>query len=366
MKIALLGFGVVGKGVYDIIKEDFKEIEIKYILVKNKDKHKDIKHLLADDYKTIINDDDIDVVIECISTKAFAYDAVKLALEHHKHVVTANKAIMSEHFEELTSLAKANHVQCLYEGSVGGAVIVLDPLKRISLVNKIYKIEGILNGSTNYILSRVFLDHVNIDKAIEEANDLGYLETGSDDDMTGLDPARKINIASMIAYHTYIKEEDILRLPLTKINNDFINEVKSKGLLMKYIARSEISNGQLSIILEPMIINKLSLYAKINFEDNIINVYGKYHKRQAFVGQGAGRYPTAQAMIYDLLNILDDQKIDLIFDQKYRVENNDVHCFLVQEKETGFDYRKSTYSALLDDEDVICFARLEEGLLETM
>lgn len=365
MKVAILGLGIVGRGVYDIISKDFKDIEVKYILEKDENKTKDLKHLLAESFEQIINDSEIDVIIELIGGKDIAYDFVSKALKSGKHVVTANKALMSEKFKELTELAKDNNVQLLYEASVAAAVILLDPLKKIREVNQIRKIEGILNGSTNFILSKIFLDDTLLADAISKAYELGYLEQGSNDDMEGLDPLRKINILSMIAYQTYLKEEDILRIPLSSLTNEFIGFIKASGYTIKYIAQSEIKNNSLSIKVEPLIISKESSFSKINYEENIVNVYGKYHSKQSFVGQGAGRYPTASAVVYDLLTIKNKHTDLLSFNKTYEVKNNfDKYYFLIQKSDKIYKSKLKTYSEVINDKDVICFSRIEEELYE--
>ncbi|MDA3931876.1 MAG: homoserine dehydrogenase [Tenericutes bacterium] len=366
MNAALLGFGVVGKGVYEIIQNDFPNIKITAILVKNKDKHQEIQSLLVDSYDEILKDPSVEVVIECISSKSFAYQAIKKALMNHKHVVTANKAVISDYFKELTTLAKKNKVQLRYEASVAAAIIVLDPIQTIAKVNQIHQVEGILNGSTNYILSRIFLDNQTIEDAINEAHRLGYLETGSDDDIEGLDPMRKINIISMLAYQTYLNEDDILRIPLSNFNERFIKHIKEKGLSMKYIAKSLIQENQLSLRVEPLIISSSSFLNKINYEENFVSIDGKYHKKQSFIGQGAGRYPTAQAMVYDLIKIKNQETSECSFEQRYQVNNNLKASFLVQTKNDGFKTIKAKYFQLLNDQDIICFARLEEGLYGTI
>jgi homoserine dehydrogenase len=350
MNVALLGFGVVGQGVYDIIHYDFKDVHITKVLVKNPNKHQEIHSLLVDDLEDIINDETIECVIECVSSKTFAYQAIKSSLQHHKHVVSANKAVISDYFEELMNLAKTNDVRLLFEASVGAAIILLDPIKIISKVNHIHEIKGIVNGSTNYILSRVFLNQITMEKAIEEANEKGYLETGSDDDMSGLDPMRKINILSMIAYHTIIAEDDIFRLPL----------------IIKYMAISKLKDNQLSIIVEPIVMDKTSIIANVHYEENIINVYGRYHDKQSFIGQGAGRFPTAQAMVYDLQKIIDGFKEKLSFNHHYHINNDVLSTFLIEDRKGHISTLKSTHQQLMNDTQVSSFIRMEEGLDETI
>lgn len=365
MKVAILGLGVVGRGVYDILANDFTDITVKYVLEQDKTKIVGLEHLLADSYEQIINDKQIDVVIELIGGKTIAYDMITQTIKKGKHVVTANKALISEKFKELTELAESYHVKLLYEASVAGAIILLDPLKTIRAINQVRKIEGILNGSTNFILSQFFLDDLPLKDAISKAYELGYLEAGSDDDMNGLDPLRKINILSMIAYQSFLEEKNILRVPLSSLTEAFMMDVKRRGYLLKYIASSEVVDNQLSIRVEPLIISNNSHYAAINYEENIVSVYGKYHLKQSFIGQGAGRYPTASAIIYDVLTIKNQSKQTLSYLKMYEINHNlNKYHFLVQTKNGIYQSKLMTFKEVLMDQSIICFARIEEGLYE--
>ncbi|HKL61472.1 MAG TPA: homoserine dehydrogenase [Acholeplasma sp.] len=367
MNIAILGFGVVGRGVYDILSKDFKDIKVKYILEKDSNKVKGFEHLLASSFDQIIHDLEVDVVVELIGGKEIAYEFVKKAITAKKHVVTANKALISENFKTLTHMAISHDVELLYEASVGGAIILLDPLKQIRQINQINQIEGILNGSTNFVLSKVFLEDLSITAALSEALELGYLEVGSDDDMLGLDALRKINILSMIAYQTYIAEKDILRVPLSHLTDDFINEVKARNCIIKYMAKSRVSSGVLQLNVIPVIMSKHSSLSSINYEENIVCIYGKYHKKQTFIGQGAGRYPTASAVIYDLLTIKNKAKQTLSYDKTYTV-NNDIekHHFLIKTDKSLYKSGLMTFSEVKSLSGLVCFAKIEEDTYEKL
>ena len=173
--------------------------------------------------------------------------------------------------------------------------------------NPIHTISGIINGSTNFVLTKIFNDGLSLKDALNKAFDLGYLETGSTDDMDGLDLLRKINILSMLSYQTYIDEKAILNMPLSRVSETFITYVKSKGYVLKYIAYSHRENEHITIYVSPMIIKPSHLYNHIQNEYNIIEILGSYHEKQSFIGQGAGRYPTASAVVYDILHLKDTQ-----------------------------------------------------------
>lgn len=359
MNIALLGFGVVGKGVYDIITNDFPHYNIKYILEKDDKKLENLIHLRPSSYEVILNDSSIHTVIELIGGKTIAYTFIKDALIHKKNVITANKAVISEYYEELTKLAKENNVSLLYEASVGGAIIVLDPLFHITEINNLHKIEGIINGSTNFVLSNIFLKNKTLNESLEEALKLGYIETGSTDDMDGFDLLRKINILSMIGYQTIIKEKQIKRIPLSSITKEFFEYVKSKNKTMKYIATSEIKDEKLSIHLEPVVLDINHPYNNINFEDNVISLYGQYHKKQSFIGQGAGRYPTASAVVNDCLLLEKNEKREHQNKRLFEINSTQTYNFLVEENNEFKLLKNKTITELEHNSNITCFARIE-------
>lgn len=156
MNIAILGLGVVGRGVYDLLIDLHKDITVKYVLELDPNKLVGVTANNEASFDEILNDKDIDIIVELIGGKGIAYEFIKQALSHKKHVVTANKAVVSAYFEELHTLAKANNVSLRYEASVGGGIIVLNPLEKLVKVNPIHEISGIINGSTNFILSKSF------------------------------------------------------------------------------------------------------------------------------------------------------------------------------------------------------------------
>ena len=365
MKVAILGMGVVGRGVYDILTEEQPSIEIKYVLERNLEKTQGLKTIVAGHIEEILEDDEVDVLIELIGGKSVAYEFVKLALKHKKHVVTANKALISAYFEELHELAKKQGVSLRYEASVGGAINVIDPLYEIANINRIHKIEGIMNGSTNYILTNVFDHNKSLSDVLDDALELGYLETGTNDDMEGLDLMRKINILSMIAYHQYIKEEDILRVPLTNLTPECIDLVKKHNLTIKYIATSTLKNDAISIQLEPVILTKNHFYQQISGAENIITLYGAYHKKQSFIGTGAGRYPTASAVCYDVLKIMRHAAVKQDYSNQYQITNQEQGYYLIEENDQLVITKQISLDSLLKSKTKVC-ARIHEEAYEIL
>lgn len=363
MQIAILGFGTVGRGVYDMLVKDHPQINVKYILDRHPEKTSGVLATVTEDYETILQDKTIDVVVELLGGKDNAYPYVKRAITNGKHVVTANKALVSACFRDLTDLACKHQVQLRYEASVGAAINIIDPLYTIAQINHIQRIEGIINGSTNFVLTALFDHHQSLDEALKKAYEQGYLEAHSNDDMDGLDLMRKINILSMIAYHQVIDEKDILRMPLSKITPSFYDYVKTKGWMMKYMAYSSINGHELSLSVLPVIMEKTHPYAFVKDTDNAITLYGAYHKKQQFSGCGAGRYPTASAVIYDLLQIKQGNKTRVTLNQKRQVvmDHQKARFLAIKQEELSIIY--STLETIINDQSIDCFARLDVDTL---
>ena len=332
MNVAILGLGVVGKGVYDLLQEH-DNINVLYVLERNEELTCSLDTNVVTSFTTIVEDPAVDIVIELIGGLDHAYDMIASALSHQKHVVTANKAVISKHFKELHVLAEANAVHLLYEASVGGAIIVLDSIKTIASINHLHHIEGIVNGATNYVLSSVFQDDKSLEEALDNALELGYLETGTTDDMDGLDAMRKIHILSNLSYQTFLNQDKVQVLPLSSITSMMMEHVKSIGHEMKYIVASSKDSDGFHMTVLPTIYPSKHIYQDIQYEDNMITIFGQYHKKQSFIGQGAGRYPTASAVLYDILQIknqtvpsvkIQEQPVSYI-NKKYRflVETDD-------------------------------------------
>lgn len=337
MKIALLGLGVVGRGVYDLILQHHSSIEIAYVLELDSEKCKNLTVPVERDYQTVLDDETVDVIVELIGGVGIAFELVKKALMAKKHVVTANKALISAHFQELTVLAQENGVTLRFEASVGGGIIVLNPLDAISAINDITEIEGIINGSTNYVLSKMFLEDLSLDKAINMAYENGYLETGSNDDMAGLDLMRKINILSSISFHSFFSEEEIFVHSLEELNADFIEYLQAKHWVLKFIATATKENNEVMITAEPVIFLSKHLYTHYNYEQNIIRLTMNGDMEFSVTGPGAGRYQTASAVLYDLMQVQKRNPLDFTFDKKRMTINQDLisYRYLLQ-CEKGF------------------------------
>lgn len=361
MNVAILGLGVVGKGVYDLLQEQ-PDIQISYVLDRNKERTIELDTTVASSFDTILKDSDVDIVIELIGGIDHAYRMIVQALQHGKHVVTANKAVISKYFQELHELANQQRVHLLYEASVGGGIIVLDSLKTIASINHIHQISGIVNGATNFILSSIFHGGLTLDEATKKALELGYIETGTTDDMDGLDALRKIHILSMLSYRSYLDQDQVQVYPLSSVTKTMIDYVSSIHHEMKYIVTSSKTNEGVYMSVLPTVFPTENTYQTIQYEDNMISIHGQYHALQTFIGQGAGRYPTASAVVYDILQIKEGTVPPLLFAEKFDSYTNKSYHFVVESKNGFYITKPMTLQEAMTIPDAISIARWEGQL----
>ncbi len=314
INVGLLGLGTVGRGVVKIM-EDHKdylekllksEIYISKILVKDLDKKRDIKidkSLLTIDPSEIIEDKDIDIVIETMGGLDEAYFHIKESLNRGKHVITANKAVVSKYLEELTGLAKEKNKAFLYEASVGGGMPIIKPLKEQSNINDIQEIKGILNGTSNYILTKMVSDNIGFKEALATSQELGYAEMDPTDDIEGYDTRRKLRILSSIAFKGKIDEEEISCSGISNINSNDIRNIKTLDCTVKLLGKTVKKDNKYYSSVEPVVLKKDSFLGKVDNGNNLVSFLGNRVGELRFYGEGAGSLPTANAIFSDLIDI---------------------------------------------------------------
>lgn len=313
INIGLLGLGTVGTGVIEILEKRHseieslvgKEIKIKKILVKNKNKKRDIDegYIIATHFEEILKDDDISIVIEVTGDLEQSYEYIKLALNEGKHVVTANKAVVSKHFEELSGLADEKRVSFLYESSVGGGIPILKPLKEEVILNRITDVQGILNGTCNYILTRMFNEGLDYGEVLMKAQELGYAEADPTADVEGHDTLRKLRILGTLALQGKIEEEEIMFEGISKITAFDVRQIKLMKSTVKLIGEvRELEDGYIAVVL-PTIIKGDSYFANVNMAYNSVSFSGDSVGELKFYGSGAGKLPTGDAVLRDVLDI---------------------------------------------------------------
>jgi len=310
MKIAILGLGTVGYGVYDIITNtpSVKNVEVVKILGRSLNKNSLINQpLMTTDYNEILQDETIDVIIETMGAKDFSYQCIKQALMNKKHVITANKEVIALHLEELSKIKEENNVSLYYEASVGGGIPIISSLEEIIKTNKVFEIKGILNGTTNFILTKIFQENINFNEALHLAQKLGFAESDPTADLEGLDMVRKIAILSSIAYSGNIDINDVYHYGILNLKDDDIEFIKSHNYVLKLIASSVNNLNKVSIEVEPVLINLGNTFASVDNEFNIITVDANINGPLAFYGKGAGRFPTGNAIVNDLVRIIENR-----------------------------------------------------------
>jgi homoserine dehydrogenase len=315
VKIGLLGLGTVGTGVYEIVSskgDSIKQLlgddlEIAKILVKNINKERSIdvncRKITTDPYE-ILNCEDIDVIVEVIGGTTDAYSFIKYALNKGKHVVTANKAVVAKHMREFMELSYKNNTAFLYEASVCGGTPIIKPLKETSKINDILEIKGILNGTSNFILTKMKEGKLDFVQALELAQNLGYAEADPTDDIEGYDVRRKLTILSSIAFKVVVKEEDIFCRGIKSIKYSDFETFNSLNLMVKLIGRAFVKDKEYFATVEPVLLQDNSMLAMAKDAYNMVSVSGSIVGELMFYGQGAGKDPTASAVVSDILDIL--------------------------------------------------------------
>ena len=311
-KIAILGLGTVGTGVAKVVAENARQIErklgesltVKSILVRHF-KDGPYRQLMIDDFSRIERDDEIRVVVETIGGVDAAYDYTKRALEAGKHVVTANKQLVAEKGCELLELARKKNVNYLFEASVGGGIPVLHPLMECLCANRIDEIYGILNGTTNYILTRMVRTGAFFSDALREAQAKGYAEADPTADVQGIDAGRKICILADLAFGAQVRPEDVPMEGITKLSLRDVNIAQRAGYRIKLLGRClRLPGGGRTAYVAPHLVPEGSPLANVEDVFNAVVVKGNAVGDVMFCGRGAGELPTASACVSDVLEVL--------------------------------------------------------------
>ena len=307
LKVGIIGFGTVGTGVYKVL-QSFPNIEIKKIAVKNITKKRNIENfnttLLTQDPYEIVNNTEIDIVIEVAGGVTPTFDILTAAIKNKKHIVTANKELLAKKGSELFQLAKENKVVILYEAAVAGGIPIIMPVKTILCANKITKIAAILNGTTNYILTKMAEKELSYETALKQAQELGYAETDPTGDVEGYDAAYKIAILSTISFNKKVDINKIYREGITKITAQDIKSAKELGYTIKLIAMGQVlENGKIDVRVHPMLVSKSRVISGINNALNAVLLEGFPVGQVMFTGPGAGEFPTASSVVGDILAI---------------------------------------------------------------
>ena len=312
-KIALLGMGTVGGGVYEIIEKQKEEmpfkigaaLEVVKVLVRNKAKYADRipAEKLTDVWEDVIGDDSIDIVVEVMGGIEPARTYIKAALEKGKHVVTANKDLMAMHGHELLELAGEHHCDLLFEAAVAGGIPIIRPLKQCLAGNNITEIMGIINGTTNFILTKMKEDGMDFGEALQLATDLGYAEADPTADIEGYDAGRKLAIMASIAFHTSVTLDDVFTEGITKITAKDMRYAKEMGCSIKLLGIAKNTETGIEVKVHPTMIPENHPLAAVNDSFNAVFVHGDAVDDAMFYGRGAGALPTGSAVVGDIMDV---------------------------------------------------------------
>ena len=309
IKIAVLGYGTVGSGVVEVIQTNNKvinerigeELDIKYILDLRDFPGSPIEHLVVHDFEQIVNDEEVKIVVEVMGGIEPAYTFVKKSLLAGKSVATSNKALVAKHGAELLAIAKEKNINFLYEASVGGGIPIIRPLASSLTGDVVEEITGILNGTTNYMMSKMYNENADYDAVLKEAQAMGYAERDPSADVEGHDACRKIAILSSIISGKLVDFEDIYTEGITEISSTDIQYAKALGMKIKLLASCSRVGDKLCAIVAPHLVSKE--HPLYNIEDvfNAIFVKGNMLGDSMFYGSGAGKLPTASAVVGDIV-----------------------------------------------------------------
>lgn len=310
MKVALLGYGTVGSGVVEVIqsnkdsiaKRAGEPIELKYVLDLREFPGDPVNEMIVHDFNTILADDEVEIVAEAMGGINPAYGFAKAVLEKGKSYVTSNKELVALHGGELLEIARENNVNFLFEASVGGGIPIIRPLNQSITADEIYEITGILNGTTNFILTKMKDEGRTFEEVLKEAQELGYAEKNPAADVEGYDACRKIAILASLAFGEHVNFEDIPTEGITKITKEDMFYAEKMNCVIKLLGTCQKQDDNVFARVAPMLISKSHPLAMVNDVFNAIFVKGNMVGDVMFYGRGAGKLPTASAVVADIVD----------------------------------------------------------------
>lgn len=302
LNIGLFGFGVVGQGLYDITVSRKLNLEFKKIAIKDDTKSRTLpSHLFTTDKWKILDDPEINTIVELINDADAAYEIVTEALKRGKNVVSANKKMIALHLKELVDLQTQYGASLLYEGSVCGSIPIIRNLEEYYDNELLYAVSGIFNGSSNYILSKVFNENQSYHDALKKAQDLGFAETDPTLDVGGYDAKYKVVIAAAHAYGIFVNPDDVLNIGIQNLNPKDLQYAREKGQKIKLIpVAQKLDDQAVSIYVLPKLVKKEDFLYNVENEYNGVSVQAAFADQQFFFGKGAGGHPTGAAVFSDI------------------------------------------------------------------
>jgi homoserine dehydrogenase len=302
LNIGLFGFGVVGQGLYDIIRTKNLNIEIKKIAIKDATKERSLPaHYFTTDKNELLGNPEINTIIELINDTEAAFDIVSTALKTGKNVVSASKKMIALHLDELIALQQEYGTSLLYEGAVCGSIPIIRNLEEYYDNELLHSISGIFNGSSNYILSKGFLENMDYDTALKQAQDLGFAETDPISDVGGYDAKYKLIIAAAHAYGVVIDPEKVFNFGIQNLAAQDMQYAREKNLKIKLVpVAKELDDEHVTLFVLPKFVNETEFLYNVEYEYNGVTVQAAFADQQFFFGKGAGGHPTGSAVLSDI------------------------------------------------------------------
>ncbi len=312
INVGLMGLGVVGGGVASALLQDpslitsrvGRPVNLRRVLVRDRSRARDVvvpPEILTTNAEDILDDPEIDILVEVMGGFDPAAGYFRRALESGKHVVTANKEVMAKEGAELMGLAKANQVSLLFEASVGGGIPIVGCLMNELAANDVYSIRSIINGTTNYILTRMAFQRIAFSEALAEAQGLGYAEADPTNDVEGIDAAYKLTVLATLAYGRRFQPEDVFRQGISALEPQDFRYAQEFGYAIKSLAIADLSESEVQLRVYPALVPAENMLANVNGVYNAVEVHGSLCGQVLFHGMGAGRGPTTSAVLGDLV-----------------------------------------------------------------
>jgi len=308
----MFGFGVVGQGLYDIIRTKNLDLEIRKFVIKNASKKRSLPAgFFTTDARVVLDDPAINTVVELIDDAETAFRIVRAALESGKDVVSANKKMIATHLEELVAIQQEHGTSLLYEGAVCGSIPIIRNLEEYYDNELLHSVSGIFNGSSNYILSKIFNEGQDYAEALKKAQALGFAETDPTLDVGGYDPKYKLAIVAAHAYGIYVRPDDILNLGIDKLDGRDVRFAKEKGFKIKLVPLArETEGGKVVLYVLPKFVSRDSILFNVEDENNGVLVKAAFADEQFFFGKGAGGHPTGSAVLSDIAALRYDYRYE--------------------------------------------------------
>ena len=327
MRIGLLGFGVVGRGVYDLTAEH-DDIKVAKVVCLEDVSLPDAE--VTKDFQSVLNDPTIDTVVECMGGLHPAYEFVRAAMEAGKHIVTSNKALVAHFYDELIPLAEEKGLLFRCTAACGGGIGWLSELERARRIQTIETVGGIMNGTCNYILDSMTRLGLTYEDALSQAQALGYAEANPSTDVDGIDTMHKLVLSANVAFGISVDQSTVPAAGIRNITAADVAAFKEHGLVCKLVSTGIMENGKLAAFVQPRLFNDGEPEAAVSANYNLITLVGSASGRMSFYGQGAGRYPTAYNVIQDCADVCRGRGYYSPYGGKIKADNSKLLCYYVR------------------------------------